>query len=86
MSNAKLFYRAFLKEAKSFSNYNLREYIKRRVKHGFMSNANVSDPEALKSLYSKAQEDLILVKRQSILYSLYGRRVKNVVEVSNLGL
>ncbi|CAM6098002.1 unnamed protein product [Calypogeia fissa] len=40
-------FRALLREAKNFPNYNIRKYMKRRVKEGFRENISTTDPAAV---------------------------------------
>jgi LYR motif-containing protein 4 len=72
-------YRTFLREGKKFPNYNIREYILRRSKEDFHLNAGQHDATTVQALWSKALEDLEVVKRQSIVYKLYGRKMLNVM-------
>ncbi len=72
MSQAALrLYREFLREARRFSNYNFREYIKRRVRFGFEQNRGVSDRTVLDNLLFGAHKDLELVRRQATISNMY---------------
>lgn len=81
MAEVRALFRAILREGRKFPNYNVREYVKRRAREGFHEAAGLSDPPAVAALVKKAREELDVVKRQSIVYSLYTRKVKNVLEI-----
>lgn len=73
-------YRALIREARKFSNYNVREYVKRRTVVGFQDNL-ASDPAVAAAAYSEGKQQLELVKRQSIVYNLYAPRVKSIMDL-----
>jgi hypothetical protein len=73
-------YRGLLKNARSWNNYNFKEYIQRRVKEDFASNKLEVDPTRIESLITKAKENLELVKRQGIIQNIYNQD-KLVLEV-----
>ena len=53
-------------------------YISRRATEGFRAAA--TNPEqATEALWKRAQEELSVVRRQSIVYGLYSRGIKNVL-------
>ncbi|KAK9832894.1 hypothetical protein WJX74_001055 [Apatococcus lobatus] len=74
-------YRAFLRESVKFPNYNIREYVKRRATTGFRQHATEKDTAVLDSLRQQAQADLEVVKRQAIVYHLYSRKQKSVMDI-----
>ncbi|KAG2490881.1 hypothetical protein HYH03_010798 [Edaphochlamys debaryana] len=80
-NEARTLFRALLREGKRFPNYNLRDFIQRRAKESFRESAGVTDPSAVQSLLKRGREELELVKRQSTVYGLYGRKFKNVLEL-----
>ncbi|KAG2452468.1 hypothetical protein HYH02_002708 [Chlamydomonas schloesseri] len=80
-SEARSLFRALLRAGKHFPNYNVREYIQRRAREGFHDGAKLTDPAAVKSLLELGRQELEVVKRQSVVYGLYGRKVKNVLEL-----
>mmetsp|Transcript_4149 Transcript_4149/g.10380 ORF Transcript_4149/g.10380 Transcript_4149/m.10380 type:complete len:92 (-) Transcript_4149:94-369(-) len=71
-------FRAFLREGRKFNNYNIREYILRRAKEGFRAQLTGNQSEAA---FSAAKEELQVVRRQSVVYQMYGRPTKNVMEL-----
>ncbi|ACO64161.1 predicted protein [Micromonas commoda] len=74
-------YRAMQKSAARFSNYNVREYFKRRVREEFEKNANLVGEEAAAAL-AKAKKDLAVIDRQVQVYSLYGSELRSVLEIT----
>ncbi|EFJ48483.1 hypothetical protein VOLCADRAFT_74585 [Volvox carteri f. nagariensis] len=78
---ARALFRAFLREGRRFPNYNIREYIQRRAKEGFQEAASITDITAVDALLQSGRQELEVVKRQSLVYRLYGRKVKNVLEL-----
>jgi len=76
-------YRNMLKCGKNFPNYNIREYINRRVKDEFRQNKYL-DKEALDNVLNEAKVNLETMKRQSIIYSLYHKEEdKFILEVES---
>ena len=54
-------------------------YILRRAQEDFHINAGQQDATIVQSLWSKALNDLEVVRRQSLVYKLYSRKLKNVM-------
>uniref|UniRef100_A0A2P2IK86 Complex 1 LYR protein domain-containing protein n=1 Tax=Rhizophora mucronata TaxID=61149 RepID=A0A2P2IK86_RHIMU len=75
-------YRSLLRTARRFSDYNIREYTKRRAIDGFRQNKHLTDPSAISAAYSDGRAQLEVAKRQAIIYSLYTPSIKSVMEVS----
>ncbi|KAF9626534.1 hypothetical protein IFM89_034468 [Coptis chinensis] len=76
-------FRALLRTAKKFSDYNIREYAKRRTIDGFHENRNLSDPSLVSSAFTDAKSQLEVAKRQAIVYSLYAPKVKSIMETQS---
>eukprot|EP00262_Sarcandra_glabra_P010348 TRINITY_DN2555_c0_g1_i1.p2 TRINITY_DN2555_c0_g1~~TRINITY_DN2555_c0_g1_i1.p2 ORF type:complete len:103 (-),score=7.36 TRINITY_DN2555_c0_g1_i1:601-864(-) len=74
-------FRSLLRTARAFSDYNIREYAKRRTTDGFRQNRVLSDPTSVSSLFSDGKAQLEIAKRQSVVYSLYAPRSKSVMEI-----
>ncbi|KAI3952107.1 hypothetical protein MKX01_028367 [Papaver californicum] len=74
-------FRSLLRTSKKFSDYNIREYAKRRTIDGFHQNKNLSDPSSISSAFSEGKSQLEVAKRQSIVYSLYAPKSKSVMEM-----
>jgi len=64
---------------KKFSNYNVREFVQRKAKADFRSNAAQTDKTAIEQMWTQAKRDLEVAKRQALVYSLYGTRQKSVM-------
>ena len=64
---------------KKFSNYNVREFVQRKAKADFRSNAAQTDTTAIEQMWTQAKRDLEVAKRQALVYSLYGSRQKSVM-------
>ncbi|KAL0028424.1 hypothetical protein WJX77_005759 [Trebouxia sp. C0004] len=80
-SEVKGLYKAFLREGKKFSNYNVREFVQRKAKADFRSNAAQTDKTAIEQMWMQAKRDLEVAKRQTLVYSLYGSRQKSVMDI-----
>ncbi|XP_058070283.1 uncharacterized protein LOC131219252 [Magnolia sinica] len=76
-------FRSLLRTARSFSDYNIREYAKRRTVDGFRLNRNLSDPSSISSAYSDGKSQLEVANRQAIVYSLYAPKAKSVMEITS---
>jgi hypothetical protein len=50
-----------------FPNYNIREYVKLRARQGFEARA---EPAEAARLWAQARDDLGVVKRQAVVYSV----------------
>ncbi|KAL3690549.1 hypothetical protein R1sor_016858 [Riccia sorocarpa] len=67
-AEAKALFKAFLREARKFPNYNIREYVKRRAKEGFRECQSITDPSAAAAAFADGKQQLEVAKRQSIVY------------------
>ncbi|KAF9346461.1 LYR motif-containing protein 4 [Mortierella sp. NVP85] len=65
-------YRSLLHHSSKFAAYNFRDYAVRRTRDAFHAAKNESDPEKINALIQKAQSQLEIVKRQSLISQLYG--------------
>ncbi|XP_062029883.1 uncharacterized protein LOC133745775 [Rosa rugosa] len=73
-------YRSFLRVARKFPDYNIREYTKRRAVDAFHHNRDLSDPSAISSAFSDGKAQLEVASRQAVVYSLYAPKLKSVME------
>lgn len=80
-AQAKELLRALLREGRKFSNYNVREYVKRRTIEGFQENRNVTDPAVLGAAYADGLKQLEIAKRQSVVYNLYAPQIKSIMDL-----
>jgi glycerate kinase len=74
-------FRALLREASRFSNYNVREYVKRRAIDAFHQYRDQSDPAVVDAAFKRGLQQLEIARRQSLVYSLYGPRVKSIMDL-----
>ncbi len=56
-------------------------YVKRRATTGFREHAAVTEEAILDSIFQQAHSDLEVVKRQAIVYHLYSRKQKSVMDI-----
>jgi hypothetical protein len=61
------------------SNFELHRYVKRKAREEFRAHMDERDPVALSNLLSKARSDLKVVERQSVVYSMYGRKQRSIM-------
>jgi hypothetical protein len=54
-------------------------YVHRRTKEGFRAGQGVTDTNQIEQMWSKAKEEAALVQRQSVVYSLFSRKQKNIM-------
>ncbi|KAK1295952.1 hypothetical protein QJS10_CPB15g01362 [Acorus calamus] len=64
-------FRSLLKTASKFSDYSIREYMKRRTIDAFRDNKTLSDPNTVCSAFIDGKTQLEIERRQSIVFSLY---------------
>ncbi|KAM1411083.1 hypothetical protein COP1_023818 [Malus domestica] len=77
-------FRSFLRVARKFTDYNIREYTKRKAVDAFRQNRNLSDPSAISAAFSDGKAQLEVAKRQAVIYSLYAPKLKSVMEVCEI--
>ncbi|KAD4385351.1 hypothetical protein E3N88_25519 [Mikania micrantha] len=58
-------FRSLLRSARQFSDYNIREYTKRRTIDSFRNNKTLSDPSSIAAAFSDGQSQLQVAKRQA---------------------
>lgn len=75
-------YRNLLRTGGQFSQYNFREYARRRTRDAFREHKNETDPQRIQDLVNRAINDLQTMKRQTVISKLYNTD-KLVVEVVN---
>eukprot|EP01024_Parvocaulis_polyphysoides_P005099 TRINITY_DN1127_c1_g1_i2.p7 TRINITY_DN1127_c1_g1~~TRINITY_DN1127_c1_g1_i2.p7 ORF type:complete len:183 (-),score=12.41 TRINITY_DN1127_c1_g1_i2:767-1315(-) len=76
-------YRSFLREGQKFQQYNMREYVKRRAKLGFKQNKDLQDEQTIQNCWERGLQDLAVVKRQVIIYGLYTRPYKSIMDLKH---
>ncbi|XP_060596723.1 LYR motif-containing protein 4B-like [Ruditapes philippinarum] len=65
-------YRKLLKECKKYNSYNFRMYALEKTRYDFRANKDVTDPQQMKALLDKAQDNLNIMKRQVLIGQMYG--------------
>ncbi|KAI3463886.1 hypothetical protein Pfo_020549 [Paulownia fortunei] len=76
-------FRSLLRTARDFTDYNIREYAKRRTIDAFHNNRHLSDPVEVAAAFAEGKSQLEVAKRQVVVYSLYSPRVKSVMEIDH---
>ncbi|XAR65517.1 hypothetical protein NMG60_11009663 [Bertholletia excelsa] len=76
-------FRSLLRTAREFSDYNIREYAKRRTIDAFRLNKDLSDPSAVSAAFSDGKSQLEVAKRQAVVYSLYAPKAKSIMEIKH---
>ncbi|KAL6785671.1 ISD11 [Auxenochlorella protothecoides x Auxenochlorella symbiontica] len=79
-------YRAILRAGSGIPNYNIREYVKRRAGEKFRELPKGGSAEAVEAAFRRGCEELEVVKRQAVVYKLYARKQKSVMELPPEGL
>ncbi|KAG1347840.1 LYR motif-containing protein 4 [Cocos nucifera] len=74
-------FRSLLRTAGKFSDYNVREYAKRRTIDGFRESQTLSEPFSISSAFADGMNQLEVANRQAVAYSLYAPKVKNMMEI-----
>ena len=66
-------YRSLLRTGREFSDYNVREYVKRRAREGFIANRALSASDAIERCMADGAAQLEVAQRQAAVYALYGK-------------
>ncbi|KAI4303771.1 hypothetical protein MLD38_039366 [Melastoma candidum] len=74
-------FRSLLRTARDFSDYNIREYVRRRTIDAFRENKSLEKVSSIVAAYSEGRNQLQVAKRQSVVYSMYAPSIKSVMEV-----
>ena len=74
-------FRSLLRTAKQFSDYNIREYTRRRAADAFRENRALPDAAAAAAAFAEGKKQLEVAKRQAVVYSLYAPKSKSVMEL-----
>ncbi|KAK9049721.1 hypothetical protein SSX86_024883 [Deinandra increscens subsp. villosa] len=75
-------FRSFLRSARTFSDYNIREYTKRRAIDAFHHNKTLSNPSSVSAAFSDGKYQLHVAKRQALVYSIYSPTVKSIMDIN----
>ncbi|KAL2898553.1 LYR motif-containing protein 4 [Bienertia sinuspersici] len=76
-------YRSFLRVARKFPDYNIREYAKRRTIDGFHHNKSLSDSSSIAQAFSDAKAEFQIAERQALVYSLYAPKFRSIMDIPN---
>ncbi|KAI3454830.1 hypothetical protein Pfo_011493 [Paulownia fortunei] len=74
-------FRSLMRTAREFTDYNVREYAKRRTVDAFRHNRLLSDAAEAATAFAYGKSQLGVAKRQALVYSLYSPSVKSVMDV-----
>ena len=64
-------YRDLLRAARSFANYNFRDYAVRYVRDDFRRDSRLTDADAVAEAFARGRLQLKSLKRQSLVSQLY---------------
>ncbi|XP_004491882.1 uncharacterized protein [Cicer arietinum] len=76
-------FRSFIRIARQFPDYNIREYTKRRAVDAFRQNATLSNPSSISDAFSYGKSQLEVAKRQAVVYSLYVPPLPSIMDLPN---
>lgn len=76
-------FRSLLRTSRKFTDYNIREYTRRRTIDSFLQNKSISDPASIAAAFSDGKSQLEVAKRQAIIYSVYAPDVKSIMEIND---
>ncbi|XXG47474.1 hypothetical protein AAC387_Pa02g2117 [Persea americana] len=76
-------FRSLLHTVGTFSDYNIREYAKRRKIDGFRQNRILLDPSSIALAFYDGKSQLEVAKNQAIVYSLYAPKSKSMMEIKS---
>lgn len=74
-------FRSLMRTAREFTDYNVREYTKRRTVDAFRHNRHLSDTKEVAAAFADGKVQLGVAKRQAVVYSLYAPKIKSVMEI-----
>ncbi|XP_076902596.1 uncharacterized protein LOC143557396 [Bidens hawaiensis] len=75
--------RSLLRSSRQFTDYNIREYTKRRTIDAFRDNKTLTDTSSIAAAFSDGQSQLQVAKRQAVVYSLYAPKIKSIMDVKH---
>ncbi|KAK2743420.1 hypothetical protein FQN57_004885 [Myotisia sp. PD_48] len=64
-------FRSLLRESKNFSDYNFREYARRRTIDGFKEHQHESEERKIQEFIQRGLKDLRSMKRQTVISQFY---------------
>ncbi|KAJ5118646.1 LYR family protein [Penicillium atrosanguineum] len=81
---ARSLFRSLMRQSSQFSNYNFREYARRKTRDSFREHQNESEERRIQELIQTGLQDLRLLKRQTVISQFY-QLDKMVVEGQKSG-
>ncbi|KAG0154411.1 Complex 1 LYR protein [Penicillium digitatum] len=81
---ARSLFRSLLRYSGQFSNYNFREYARRKTRDSFRKHQNTTEERRIQELIQEGLQSLRLLKRQTIISQFY-QLDKLVVEGQKTG-
>lgn len=70
-----------MKEGAKFPNYNIRQYVKRKAREDFELHKHDQKESVVAKVWASARSELDVVKRQALVYHLYARKQKSVMDI-----
>ncbi|KAF0899977.1 hypothetical protein E2562_026220 [Oryza meyeriana var. granulata] len=64
-----------------FSDYNIREYTRRRTVDAFRENRAFGDAADAAAAFVDGKKQLEVAKRQAVVYSLFAPKAKSIMEM-----
>jgi signal-transduction protein with cAMP-binding, CBS, and nucleotidyltransferase domain len=77
-------FRSLLRQSSQFSNYNFREYARRRTRDAFREHQNETEERRIQELIQDGLQNLRMLKRQTVISQFY-QLDKLVVEGQKTG-
>ncbi|KAF0910560.1 hypothetical protein E2562_002999 [Oryza meyeriana var. granulata] len=74
-------FRSLLRTARQFSDYNIREYTRRRATDAFRENRALGDGADAAAAFADGKKQLEVAKRQAVVYALYAPKAKSIMEM-----
>ncbi|KAL6584146.1 hypothetical protein OROMI_003435 [Orobanche minor] len=76
-------FRSLMRTARAFTDYNIREYAKRRTIDAFRHNRNLCNPAETTAAFADGKSQLAVAKRQVVVHSLHSPSAKSVMEIGH---
>ncbi|KAL1541677.1 hypothetical protein AAHA92_25869 [Salvia divinorum] len=71
-------FRSLMRTAREFTDYNIREYTKRRTVDAFRHNRKLSDPAEVAAAFADGKSQLGVAKRQAVPLAIYQDSMKEI--------
>lgn len=70
-SDIRKLYKALLRHSSRFTDYNFREYARRRTRDAFHEHVSETEPQVVSRLYYDGLNNLAVVKRQTAISQMF---------------